>query len=86
MPDVSSVELVSASLMIVGTFALVWILSNKQKSPAGTNQKKCPPATTSLPVVGSIPFLPDIDTLHIFFADQMLEKLGPVFTVNMGNK
>lgn len=76
-------ELCKAAVVFSGTFLLTRsvLRSLRRKQPAGN----LPPGLPSVPFLGSIPFLPQQDRMHIFFMEKARE-LGPIFTFNFLNR
>src|SRR6218665_422020 len=73
-------ELCASAAVFSGTFLLTRYLLTflKWKKTA----ENLPPGLPSVPFLGSIPFLPPRDQMHIFFMEKARE-LGPVFTFNV---
>jgi len=76
----------SGQLMLVfGTvFVITYLLFRRYNDSDGSH--KLPPSLPSLPVVGSLPFLPtDLKDLAEFYASPR-NKLGKIFSARFGSK
>ena len=73
-------------LMIVATLCVLASLLLKGLSPSrGPTSRKYPPMIRSLPIVGSLPFLPSYSHLHTFFAEKS-QTMGGIIGCYMGSR
>ena len=68
---------------VPATLALVWIVYKVLSRNAV--HTKAPPCLPSLPVIGSLPFLSGMDTLHLCFVEKA-KRYGSVFAFYAGNQ
>lgn len=74
-------ELYCTAAVFSGTFLLThaFLTFLRRKKRAGN----LPPGLPSVPILGSIPFMPELDRSHVFLMEKAKE-LGPVFTFSNG--
>ena len=78
MVVISEVVFFTAISVVTAILLKTWSGRKKSKLPN-------PPSIPSLPLVGSLPFMRNLDHLPKFFMMKSKE-LGPIFTFMMGNK
>jgi len=74
-------------VIFTGTFFLTsWFVEfwNEKKQKKG-RESRLPPSLPWLPLVGSLPFMRELDALPEYFT-KLAEKLGPVFTLRFGSR
>lgn len=69
--------------MIVAAF--VYVVGKHDGRKEESTRHGYPPSLPSLPVVGSLPFLRNIDNISYFFFKKS-QKLGPIFSFRAGSK
>jgi len=72
-------------LLAIGTVFIVtyWLFRRRNSNDGG---RKLPPSLPSLPVVGSLPFLPSsLKDVAEFYASPRY-KLGKIFSARLGSK
>jgi len=81
MDVVKKMGTVSGSLPVfVGIFAISYVALKA----FGKSKKRLPPSIRALPILGSMPFLPDLAGLPRFFMETS-KRLGPVFSFQIGS-
>jgi len=73
-------------LLIFGAIFLTTYLLLNRRHSGSDDGRKLPPAMPSLPVVGSIPFLPTKIKDLIEFCISPRNKLGEIFSFRLGSK
>jgi cytochrome P450 len=78
----------TTAALFAGTFALVYLVIQRISGQLAVGHKRLPPSIGCLPIVGSLPYLPDITNMHTFFASKAQEygdvlsfKAGKMYTV-----
>ena len=72
----------------VGVFVVAYsatYIVMKLFTKKSTGGHKYPPCMRTLPIIGSIPFIPDFHAMHIGFL-RMTEQLGNVFSFYIGSR
>lgn len=74
-------------LVFFVTFAVSYLVSKvlRRDGPKVAGRNRSPPAITYLPIVGSLPFIPDFKIWHEFFLKKT-DELGGVIGMYIGFK
>jgi len=71
-------------LVLVGTLLLAYFITKRLRIRSDGNEKKYAPSVGCLPIIGSVPYLPNLRELHRWSLDKSY-KLGGVFSFQIGN-
>ena len=75
-------EQYTTAAVFAGTFALVYLVVHRVSGQRAVGHKSPPPSIGCLPIVGSLPYLPQPSERHTFFAEKAKE-LGDVLSFNL---
>jgi len=67
-------------------FLSIYYLFRRQNRSVAGNGRKPPPCMTSLPIIGSVPFLPGSMEQLLEYCVSPKNKLGKIFSVRLGSK